>query len=264
MYVLPPSHGLTSTDVGTFLLSGLLLVSVSRLDILFKGFRLGLQCLDSGILPCEGGLHGLKHAHLHLLEVSDARLGLALLLYVVLGLHDVVVGGRSIVIRLVLSHFAHHLLARVVGILRVLGFILLLSQLLPKEVVIVRFEEPVEVFTTFDAGVKDLFLVAGDAGHVLVTLVFVLGVLALDPQSLTVVGSILVVDVLLFPVEDGVSEVRVLVRNPDLFLKAVLLDSELADAILDQQLLHLPLLKEQLLLELGGALHVSDVLLVFG
>ena len=65
-------------------------------------------------------------------------------------------------------------------------------------------------------------------------------------------GSLLFLpNVFLFPQADLISELSLLLRNFDLLLKTLFFDTEFAHTVLHQELFHLFLFEEELLLELS-------------
>lgn len=122
---------------GSILYLSFLDVGVSRFDASLEGLALGGQLLERLLLPRHSRLHGAEHAHLLLLELLNVGFGPELLLLVHPRLEDVLACRVCEVIRLVLAFLAHHLLASVVGVRRLLGLVLLLGQLLSEKVIVV-------------------------------------------------------------------------------------------------------------------------------
>lgn len=104
----------------------------------------------------------------------------------------------------------------------------------------------------------------GDSRAVSQAAVLIGSVLVSDPVLLSKHRVVLVTIVLFLTCAHRVSEMRVFLSVPDLLLHALLFGFELLYTVLDHEGLHLPLLEHQFLLEFVGALHVGDVLAVFG
>lgn len=219
-------------------------VGIPRFNASLESSGFGGQSLDGLLLLFQGGLHGVDHTQLFLLKLFDVSLGLFLHLEVHVGDVHGGHGGASVVIGLVLTHLAHHFLALGVHVACVLRFLGVFMKFLLEEVVIVRFEESIQIITGVQVVVEDLPLVVVNVNEVLLATLLVEHVLVINASLFLLSHHFVEVFVILFPGTGGVSQARVLVGNLDLLLETFLFDTELAHTVLNQELLHLLLLQE--------------------
>jgi len=172
----------------------------------------------------------------HLVHLSDAAL---------------LVRGAREVICLVLSQLAHLLQTLIIHFSRVVSFLVLLSQFLLGEVIMVRFQETIKVFPIIGSGVKNLFLMRCDLGNRCSLGEFIFHVLQLDSLTFHLFCVLFLSNVLLLALADRVREIGVLLGNPNLLVKTLVFHLELAYTILHNELLHFDLLHHKPLLELS-------------
>lgn len=150
-----------------------------------------------------------------------------------LRLTHVYAGSVQIVAHLVLAHFSHHFLALVVLLSSIWRFFVLLLKFFFKEIIIVRFEESIQVFAGAYRTVKDLFLVICDASKVLTALKIILCMLQLNPLPLHFHGVLLLAHIFFLPCTSRISELWVFLGNANLLAEPIVFHLQFANSIFD-------------------------------
>ena len=240
------------------------LVRAAGLHVLLEGARLAFELVNGLLLLGERLLHLTKHFTLKLLEAPDICLGLVLVEIVFHLLFDSGLRGHRVVVLTVSAGLTVLLLASVVLIREVLHFLEMVGFAFLAEHVVVGFQEVVQVVGAVHVVREHLVAVRLDVRDRLVAPPRVRLILSVNAVHLGLVRRSLVSVVLLFACTHVVCELRVLVGDADLHLKAPFLLGEFTNTVFDEHTFGLLLLQHHLFLKLARGLHVSDELFIFG